>query len=83
MQTKQRDKEGEHQTGRRTMFNNKETQAAYEQDQEGGDFDFFNKLLASIDNNDDTPAVEAFAEGHQVPEVLDGPVEHHVLKIPP
>ena len=62
------------------MFNNKGAQLSFDAEQDSGDFDFFNKLLASIDNADEVASNEVIVEEHQA---LEDPAVHQVLKIPP
>ena len=62
------------------MFNNKDAQPAQEQEQDGADFDFFNQLLASIDNQEEKADGKTQSETSKVTEDL---YESQVLKIPP
>ena len=55
------------------MFNNERAQLSFETEQDGGDFDFFNKLLASIDNGDEVTSNEVIAEEQQA---LEDPAVH-------
>ena len=62
MQGKSKRIEEQPQPGRSAMFNNKDAQPAQEQEQDGADFDFFNQLLASIDNPEEKPEVQASSD---------------------